>query len=111
MDNIKVIFIPEARVRFSRSEVLLMSTLSGMHYDSRCISLSKPGGKIFGMLNLSEWNGDGVVDTTLTMDDVGILAKVLEFPPPELAHARDLRLALSKLGNTLNDEYLRVNPR
>ncbi len=104
-------YIPKIMLRFTREEVTELMWLSTHHYDQHCISVSRPGGFLYGISNCF-WNEGKEPEFAheLSFSDVDTLAKITEIPlpPPKMVWS-DLHLPLVQLLGKLNAEYNRLN--
>lgn len=79
MELISIRYAPHWLVTLTRAEVLQLEDCSQRHYDFKCQSLSKQGGKIYGMKNSLEYGETpGSCTVELSWGDIDIICKVLE---------------------------------
>lgn len=96
-------------VEFNEAEVDRLIDCSQHHYDSKCRSLGRQGGFLFGMKNefLMEDIPSEKGTWTLSLSDLNILAKIIENPrnPAEM----NLQIEISRLFNAARDKGNAVN--
>jgi hypothetical protein len=109
----EIIYIAEARVKFTAEEVNALFAASESHYDGLCRRQSQPGGILWGLRNRIEYPP---IEQCMSTYDVDLLAKIAEQLDLVYRHLDSsnpifgIPFKLSKIFKVLNDEYKRLNP-
>jgi hypothetical protein len=106
----KVIYIPEAEMEFTESDVKHLMEASAKHYDGVCKRQGTQGGLIYGMQNAIAVKMRSPVDfkptIRMNMGEIDLLMKVCEMGVPNALYA-----SLLSSFKKLTEEYDRLNPR
>lgn len=114
MNYITTHYRPEFEIELTVRDVEIMALCSDRHYDFKCQSLNKQGGRIYGfrnmllILNEEPESTPKIITVVLAWRDVDILCKVLEQSVLIREVAEDGLKLLYQLHRLLTDETNKI---
>jgi hypothetical protein len=84
MEIIKVVYVVELNLTFTREEISLLFACAGRHYDMKCQAAAQPGGVLWGLRNHLPHGSDDlptdIAERFFTFREVDLMAKITERP-------------------------------
>lgn len=111
MEKIAYHNVPRVIVKFTQEDLEVLWVCSETHYDGKVKSLSREGGKLWGMRNMLGEASSGEYE--LSQDDLDTMMKALENHCPRIERERYLVLHddIHGIWLGLRGEYRRLNPK